>query len=242
LDLQKFGRVAWRFRVLVGAGLVVALAFAVLSLARVSFAGGPHLSYRKPTTWQSVTTLMVTQKTGGAAYRGTIPTIDNVPKIGDIDRFTTLAAVYSELANSDIVRAMALRGTDIRSGKLLAVQLVTPTGEGLPYINLAGLAASSKDAAEVARRGTLALRHYIAQQQTDLQIPSADRVALQITSEPQPATVAVGQKKTLPIAVFLGTMILVLGLAFVLENLRPAVRPARVTGMQPRLEAERRTA
>ena len=37
-------------------------------------------------------------------------------------------------------------------------------------------------------------------------------------------------------------MILVLGLAFILENLRPAVRPVRVSGMQARLEAERRTA
>ena len=227
---------------LLGFGLVVALSLAVLSLARVSFAGGPHLSYRKPTTWQSVTTLMVTQRTGGAAYRGTIPTNNNVPEIGDVDRFTTLAAVYSELANSDIVRAMALRGTDIKSGKLLALQLVTPTGVGLPYINLAGMATSPKDAAEVATRGTQALQHYISQQQIDSKIPPADRVKLQVTSEAQAATVAVAQKKTLPIAVFLGTMILVLGLAFILENLRPAVRPVRVSGMQPRLEAERRTA
>lgn len=242
MNLQAFLPVVWRFRLLVGLGFVLALFAAILSLASVSFAGGPHLSYRKPTTWQSVTTLMVTQRTGGAAYRGVIPTKDNTPTIGDIDRFTTLAAVYSELANSDIVRAMALRGTDIKSGKLLAIQLVTPTGEGLPYINLAGLADSSKDAAEVATRGTRALQHYITQQQVESNIPAADRVALQITSEPQPATVAAGHKKTLPIAVFLATMILVLGLAFVLENLRPAVRPARVSGMHRRLEAERRTA
>ena len=137
---------------------------------------------------------------------------------------------------------MALRGTDIRSGRLLAAQPVTPSGTALPYIDLSGVAASPKDAADVARRGTQALQRYIVQQQADADIPPSDRVSLQVLSPPQPATVATGHKKTLPIAVFLGTMILVLGLAFVLENLRPAVRPTRVTGIQPRLEAERRTA
>jgi hypothetical protein len=227
----------------VGLGLLLALTLATLSLARPSLAGGPHLSYRKPTTWQSYMTLQVTQRTGGSEWRSTIPYKGNAPELGDVDRFTTLAAVYSGLANSDLVLRLALRGTHIRSGKLFAQQAVTPiTGGALPYINLAGIATSSKDAVDLAKRGSQALQRYISQQQNSTHIPASSRVSVQVISPPQPATVAVGRKKTLPIAAFLGTMILVLGLAFILENLRPAIRPARVAGIQPRVEAERRSA
>ena len=69
MDLRLFSRVVWRFRLLVGLGFLLALALAVLSLARVSFADGPHLTYRKPTIWSSVTTLLVTQRTGGPEFR-----------------------------------------------------------------------------------------------------------------------------------------------------------------------------
>jgi hypothetical protein len=41
---------------------------------------------------------------------------------------------------------------------------------------------------------------------------------------PQDAVLVVGRKKTLPITVFLAVLIATLGLAFILENLRPRLR------------------
>ena len=58
MDLSLYGRVIWRFRWLVVLGLILAIALAVLSVAKVSSHG---LSYRKHEVWQSSTTVLLTQ-------------------------------------------------------------------------------------------------------------------------------------------------------------------------------------
>ena len=58
MDFQLYGRVIWRFRLLVVVGFLVASAFAVLSVARVSSDG---VSYRQQELWSSTTRLGVTQ-------------------------------------------------------------------------------------------------------------------------------------------------------------------------------------
>ena len=47
---------------------------------------------------------------------------------------------------------------------------------------------------------------------------------LQVVNPPQPPVVVAPRKKTLPIVVFMMVMAATLGTAFVLENVRPAVR------------------
>jgi hypothetical protein len=64
----------------------------------------------------------------------------------------------------------------------------------------------------------------IYRQQAQADIPDKQRVVLQVFSAARNATVVSGRKKTLPIVIFLSVLLATIGLAFVLENLRPRLR------------------
>ena len=62
MDLGRFISVAWRFRGLLAAGLLIATLVSVSALARVSISGGkPTLTYREEESWTSASTLFITQ-------------------------------------------------------------------------------------------------------------------------------------------------------------------------------------
>jgi uncharacterized protein involved in exopolysaccharide biosynthesis len=65
---------------------------------------------------------------------------------------------------------------------------------------------------------------YVRSQQALAAIPNGDRVDLQVLQNATPPVVVVPRKKTLAIVVFLAVVVAVVGLAFVLENLRPRAR------------------
>ena len=47
MDLRLYSRVIWRFRIVVGLGLLLACALSFLSYAKLSFKGGsPKIGYR----------------------------------------------------------------------------------------------------------------------------------------------------------------------------------------------------
>ena len=59
MDLRLYGRVLWRFRVIVVTGIVLAAALAFLSVAKVSFNhGSPSVTYRKALTYESLAKLL----------------------------------------------------------------------------------------------------------------------------------------------------------------------------------------
>jgi hypothetical protein len=80
-------------------------------------------------------------------------------------------------------------------------------------------------------------RQYIVQQQVANRIPAKKRVVLQVitSANKHNTTLAAGRKKTTPIVIFLTVLLAAVGLAFVLENLRPRVRslPSDEEGQQP---------
>jgi hypothetical protein len=228
LDLQLYFRVIWRFRLVVAAGLVVASALAFLSLVRVDLSGGSiDLQYRDSEAWQSRATMLVTDADfplGRSVFDAT-----EAPS----SRFTELAGVYAALATTDPVQRLIRRQGPMH-GVVDAVALVTHDGTDapLPMISIGGTSTSPPAAMALAKRAAVALRTYIGAQQTANRIPHDQRVLLTILKQPGPETTVLlnGRSKTVPIVVFLTVLLAFLGLAFVLDNLRPRVRPMPSAG------------
>jgi hypothetical protein len=228
----------WRFRVVVGAGILLATALAFLSYYQVSFAGGIKLTPRESETWSSQSTLFVTQEgfPWGRTYLESKITIEGAAPtaLGDPGRFQGLAVLYAELANSDEVHARMMRGGPIE-GTLEAVPVVPPVeSPPLPLIRLAATSDSPQGAIAVAQRYTRAFRAFITEEQDAADIPADQRVRLEVTQQASKPELLAGRGLTLPLMVFISVMCAVAGLVFVLENLRPspvqALRPERLNG------------
>lgn len=249
MDLALYLRVLWRFRFLVALGLLAATSLAMLSFLRVSIVdGAPELSYREGELWESRATLLVTEP--GFPWGRAAPELDVqratrsrqaqapypegvVPRFANPDRFRRLAALYAQFGESDPVRTLIReRGpvlgfvrtrpvTEILEAEGNASDLVEP----LPIVEVTGVATSAPNAMEMARRGADALREFVGRRQEASNTPVRDRVQLQPLERPRTAELLDGRSKTTPVLVFTTIMVVVLGLAFVLENLRPRVRP-----------------
>jgi hypothetical protein len=183
--------------VLVLVGLMLAVALAILSVARVSSDG---LSYRSDQVWQSTTTLLLTRKGDPFAE----PTA-----------YSPLTDLYSQLANSDAVRRSMLKAGAHKDWKITATP-IAPTfnpGAVLPVISLAGQAPTPRDAVKATVIGRQAFLNYVSQQNG-----SAGIEVLQNATRP---TLVVGRSKTLPIILFLAVLSATFALAFILENVRP---------------------
>jgi hypothetical protein len=221
MDLQLWGRVLWRFRVLVAVGLAVAFLLAVLSFSKVGFDNGtPTLTYREPEEWVSYSTLFVTEKgfPWGKLSTGGTSGVDPA-------RLASLAVIYAQLASSDDVRKLMLREGPI-DGRIEAAAVTVGRDDALPLVRIAGLASSAEKARAIAARETAALRAYIAGQQRTNTIRSGNRVMLQVVSRPSAGALYTARGKTRPIVVFLAVVIAFCALAFALENVRPASREA----------------
>lgn len=238
MDLQLYIRVLWRFRFLVLGGLILALLLAFASIARIDFGGGsPSVKFREKEQWVSVGTVLVTEPNfplGRSVFEQELPPASTdkpqtiTPKFAPSDRFIELANIYAELVTGDAVRELMLEDGPIR-GVIEATPLVAQNGSDapLPMIAIRGLAATPEGAILVARRANKAFREILEIQQDQGGIPTNQRAVLTQVRQPSPATTVLlaGRSKTVPIVVFLTVMLAVVGLAFILENLRPRVRP-----------------
>lgn len=215
MDLRTYLRVIWRFRLIVGAGLIVAVLLAGLSYLKVSFNHGrPAIAYRQSETWTSSVKLAVTQ---AGAPVGT-PSADTTTPVN-------FALVAANLADSDSVQAMATRRTHIH-GLVQATSDTDPvTRDALPFITVNAFALTRTRAVALANGAARALQIYVSRQQAAGGLPKAQRVALRAVKRARAvnASVSAGRKKTTPIVIFLTVMIAALGFAFILENLRPRV-------------------
>jgi hypothetical protein len=235
MDLNLYVRVIWRFRFLVFVGLLLAILLAFLAMAKVSFAGGsPKISYRENPVYSSSAVLLVTQR-GFPEGRTVFPysTTDvngqAVPttSFADPTRFSDLAVFYATLAQSDAVQRL-MRSHGRVQGTMTASPVTTFSGSKtaiLPLLSINGTASSAAAAQATAQAGTTAFINYLAGQQSTAGIAPSDRVVVQTVNRAEPGVVVTGRKKTIPVVVFLTVLIATLGLAFILENLRPRVRP-----------------
>lgn len=256
MDLQLILRVVWRFKLLVGLGLIIAITLAALSYVRVSLVDGkPSTEYRQAEQWESLSTLFVTSRGfpwGESGAQKADPVTDpNDPAAAqqqdqqpppvaetgpDPAHLVSLAALYVRLATSDPVLEVMKRDGPV-DGILQAFPVASgDNGEGqeLPMVTLSAIAGSPKEAQELAARHARAFVRYLRGEQAAARIPADERVVLQVVRQPQPPTLLEARKKTRPMVVFVAVMIAVLGLAFALENLRPRVRVIEGEAQDPR--------
>jgi hypothetical protein len=241
LDLALYFAVIRRFGVLIVIGAVLAVALAFLSTAKVDLKNG-NVSYRQSQTWTSRASLLITQ-TGFPWGRAILPitepgsaTPPGKGSFADPSRFNQLATFYARLANGDAVQQMIKRdakavGAIYKVGSVYAQPTSDPTssnGAVLPFVDIIGIARTPRMANQLAGIGTSAFRRYLGTRQRDARIPVSERVDVQLVNSAQHATLLQGRKKTLPIVIFLAVMIMTVGVAFLLENLRPRTRESSI--------------
>jgi hypothetical protein len=239
MDLGLYARVLWRFRIIVGVGVLLAIVLAVLTMYRPIFDGGaPTLQYRDSEVWRSDATLFVTQQ-GFPWGRISIAELGlgqdgqpTVPRYGDPDRFAELAVVYAELAQSDVVRRLLEKDGSV-DGQILAEPLTNEDGDGLPLIGISALASRPSAAQRLAERQIAAFQSFIASEQRRNGIAEKDRVVVEPLAKPAQAQLETPRKKTRPLAILLATLMATIGVAFVLENLRPRIRMVPGGAMEP---------
>jgi hypothetical protein len=263
MDLRLFLRVLWRFRALVFIGFMLAVGLAVVSFYRVSFDGGkPEFRYREKEEWASYARLLVTQP--GFDWGHSVVDLDRERlSEGDVARLDLQQAVETRLSNlaifysrlidskderlvdSDALRRIILRGGPLR-GEIEAAPL--PAVEGgesvLPIISIAGISDTASMSLALTQRTDSALREYIAAEQRARNVPPSERIQLEPLQSAGGTRLLAGRSKTLPIVVFLTVMVAVIGLAFILENLRPRVRsvPSPESAFGPSASLTRRSA
>ena len=236
MDLHLYLRVLWRFRLLVAAGVLLAAALAVLSVYRIDFDVGPSLEYRQKEKWVSVATVLVTEPDfplGRAVFSEDVPPLSTdkpkkfTPEFAPSSRFIELANIYAELVTSDDVRRVILKDGRL-PGVVQAIPVVATNGSdaSLPMVAVRGLASTPENAVKVAQRASAGFRQYLKAEQDRGGIPGDQRVVLTEVRHPSASTTVLleGRSKTVPIVVFLTFMLAVVGLAFILENVRPRVR------------------
>ncbi|HET8606522.1 MAG TPA: hypothetical protein VFL66_05765 [Gaiellaceae bacterium] len=247
MDLPLYFRVVWRFRMLVLPGVLLAIALAVLSYGKVDLAHGLKVTPRRAPVFQADGLLLITQHgfpwgssqqqyVAGDAAKGLPPA-----PIGDFSRMSGIAMIYSELADSDAVRALT-RPKPSKTEKVVTSPYApasAPPGTVLPMVALSAQAATAARAALLVDARVDAFRRYLLDRQARAKTPDADRVVIQVLKRGDPATATQisGAKKTLPIVVFLAVVTAVLGLAFMLENMRPQIRPLEAPALEARRSA-----
>jgi hypothetical protein len=238
MDLALYARVLWRFRLLVLPGFLVAVALAVLAYGKVDPKHGFTITPRRTPVYQADGLLLITQPgfPWGDSQQQYIPgnTTKGLPPIpvGDFSRMSGIALIYSEIADSDVVRAAA-RPRPAKTEKVTTSPYApasAPPGTVLPMVALSADAASPARAAALVNGRIGGFTRYIERRQDDARVADDRRVVVQVLKhgDAGTATILVGAKKTMPIVVFLAVMIAVCGLAFMLENMRPRIRPVEV--------------
>jgi hypothetical protein len=232
VDLRLHLAVLWRFRFVVGFGLLAAILLATFSYVRVDLENGRlRLAYRQDESWASHGTLFVTQQ--GFPWGRSIPEADTLPRLGmdgeavprfaDPSRFATLAVLYGRLASSDAVKDVVSRGGPI-DGEIESTALTARDTGFVPLIDIAGVAQTPASARALAERAIGGLVTYVREEQTANAIPLSERVIVTVVERPSTPELVEGRKLTRPIVVFLGVAMLTLAFVYVLANLRPRER------------------
>jgi hypothetical protein len=222
MDLALYGRVLRRFWPLVVTGVILAAGLAFLSLVKVT----PHgVTYRKPLVWQSQGLLLLNAPgfPWGRTVISVAGTKSSVPP--QYVNLSALTDLYSQFANSDDVKRI-MRSDGAPKTWSISAAPVVPTIQGatLPVISLAGRANSADGAVSAVEYGRRALVEYVQHQEQLGKIPTNQRINLQSMQRATAPVVVQPRKKTLAVVVFAAVLVATIGLAFILENLRPRVR------------------
>lgn len=230
MDIGLYVRVVWRFRFLIALGFAAACLLATLAVAQLDFKGGvPTLTYRKHELWMGSQKLLITQK-GVPWGRLSLPTTSGSTTssssskgqvFADPSRLASLAPFYAQLANSAAIQRF------FPIGSVKATPVVdnsTAYANVLPILQFNAFAFTPQKADSLAQSAAKLFRNYVTKQQASASIPQGQRVLLQPLTDTMPPLLVQPRKKSLAIVAFVTIMIATLGLAFILENLRPRER------------------
>lgn len=230
MDLRLYGRVLWRYRLLIVVGWVAACLIAFLSFYSVGLDG---VSPRQAETHSASEDLYITAP-GFVEGRSTIPLVGQVTADGrpatvlaDGSRLSDLTTLYSQLVDSDRVREIARRDGPL-DGEVVGDQYVVNNGRtALPVLRITAFADTGPGAIALAARQAAAFQEYMREEQIAAKIKPANRVVLDILRGAEGSTVVEGRSIVVPMVLFIAIMAFTVALAFVLENLRRSKnRPA----------------
>lgn len=206
MDLRLFVAVLRRFKKLTIGGLIAAVVLAGLAYARGG--GAP--------TWQAQSEVLITQ--ANDPYGGATPEV-----VQEGGYLGSLSNVYAAMANGDAVQVMVQRAAGVPNGVVSAAEVVDPaTGNPEPLITLTSSAGTSSGAVGLAQKMPAVLEKYIVGQQALASVPAGQRVQLAAVKNGFPPEMLSSKSKTvLPVLVFMGVLIAVITIAFMLENINP---------------------
>jgi capsular polysaccharide biosynthesis protein len=238
MDLQVYLRVLYRFRVLVVGGVLLA---ALLALSSYVSVGSGGITYREHQQWEALSTVSIDSSTfilGRAVQPEVLRALQqandpqaiedslrdqNPADFADIGYLTQLATIYQVLATSDgVLRRIRADGGGPIRGALQTFPVLAGGDAPVPMITFSSIASSPEAATSLAHRHLEAFKAFVQDRQNASDIPNDERVVVNVLKEPVSANLLEGRKKTRPILIFLTGLIAVIGLAFVLENLRPS--------------------
>lgn len=231
MDLRLYLRVLWRFRAVVLAGLLLGAALAIFSFVRVDLSSG-KFTYRESEQYVSYSTLWITPESFPWGSTTIEPIVPENPRsqadklgvaVAPAEWFSSLAILYAQLAMSDPVAEIVAQGGPM-NGTIEAAPVLSDR-DALPFLRIAAISDSPEGAVSLARREVQAFQAYLLQQQRATGIPPKERVIAKVNQQANTAQLYADRSKTRPIMVFLTVLVIVVALAFILENLRPRIRP-----------------
>jgi hypothetical protein len=230
MNLARHISVLWRFRAIVGLGLILGIVLAFLAAYKV-----PSMERRGIEKWSADSSIFVTQEgfpwgrvtlgdtsaPGMPSAETTTPADSSKTPFADPARFSNLALLYANLVQSDEVRG-ALPGHPTRDQ--IEPRVLDATGGGvsfLPIIKLTVFEGSADGAVNLNKKAIAALRDYIERNQRQSDTPANERVRLDVINEPSGAALVSGHSMALPMLALLLCVLGAVAVAHVLENLRP---------------------
>jgi hypothetical protein len=233
VNLERHLSLLWRYRAVVGLGVLLGAVLAFLAAFDVT----NGMQRRGEEQWSSASQIFVTQD-GFPWGRVTFPVatdpsdVNQPPtpetsaedriKFADPTRFPNLAFLYSFLTNSDQVRGK-LPGPP--SPEQIQAVPLDPTGRGdafLPIIQLTTTDDTAEGAVKLNNETMEGLKSLLTEWQDDAQIAKKDRVVLSTLSKPSTAALIAGRSLTPSLLAFMLCGILAIALAHILEGVRQA--------------------
>ncbi len=228
MNLERHLRVIWRNRLIVGAGILLGVVLAFLAAYQV---GGSGVERRGSEKWSATSLILVTQE-GFPWGRATLPVTtlpnqlaptgqetsrDDRIQFADPTRFANLAVLYSVISYSDRVRARLPEKP--KADQIQALPL-DPTNSGnsfQPIVSLTTTADSAAGALSLNQHTYEGLRDLLISEQKANNIPTDERVLLNLLNKPQAATLVQPRSWTSSILAFLLCSIAAVALAHILE-------------------------
>jgi hypothetical protein len=243
MDLIAYGGVIRRQAIVVIVGMTIALALALLAVARVTTHG---LEYRAKPMYGARSTLFVTQQgfPWGRTELSEVAGGVEGPRFGDPGRMEYLASLYSTLAQT----SRTVQAEIERQGKLPpGAYTVTPVKSNadlrpLPLIEVLGMSPWPEQAVLFANQVADGLRRYVRLNQDASSVPRVQRIQLPVVTRARTAEKLRGVKMTRPILILMLVSILTLVVAFTRDNLRRPPKPRSADENLEMLEATPRVA